>query len=60
MFSNKSIDLHEIFQRICDSLKIEYDFQNKGDVNGVWQTRISKKESVKKLKQIIGTKNMPM
>lgn len=60
MFSNKSIDLHEIFQNICNSLNIEYDFQHKGNTNGVWQTRIAKKESVKKLKQIIGTKEMPM
>jgi len=58
MFSNKSIDLHELFQDICNKLNIEYDFQNKGD--GVWQTRISKKNSVKKLKQIIGTKQMPL
>lgn len=60
MFSNKSIDLHEIFQQSCDYLKIEYDFQHKGNVKGNWQTRISKKESVKKLKQFIGTKEMPI
>lgn len=60
VFSNKSIDLHDIFQKACNTLNIEYDFQHKGNVNFAWQTRISKKESVKKLKQIIGTKDMPM
>jgi hypothetical protein len=58
MFSNKSADLHELFQSTCDKINLEYDFQHKGD--GIWQTRISKKDSVNKLKQIIGTKEMPM
>lgn len=56
VFSNKSEDLHEIFQNLCEELDIDFDFQNKGD--GSSNTRIAKKESVEKLKNIIGTKEM--
>ena len=50
-FSNTSLDIHKIFQNCCDVLEINYTKTKK-----MMETQIRKRESVEKLKKMIGTK----
>lgn len=54
LFTNKSNDIQKIFQEYCSRINISFDVQTKKD--GVINTRISKKNDVNKLKQLIGIK----
>ena len=51
-FRNESMDIHNIFQKCCDKLKINYTFATK-----VKNTNIYKRIDVNNLNKLIGTKN---
>jgi len=57
VFTNKSKDIIQIFCNALDILNLEYDVQK---IDGIYRVRISKKSSVVKLKEMIGTKENPI